>query len=323
MIYEQRIYSCIPGRLPALLKRFETQTLPIWKKHGIRPVGFWTVLVGDGNHDLHYLLAWELLAEREKIWNAFQADPAWHIRPRRQREGRADPRQHQERVPAADGILGDQVTASPMARGIDHVVHAVHDLDAAAALYRALGFQVGARNRTRRPGARRTISSSSPAASSNCCRRRARRDRSAWPAVLFVRSVQSRLPGARRGALDAGAGRARRRSRRASVPRSRDRRFRAVRFRARRQAPRRHADQGRVLARLCERSGRAGRSASSPASIAIPENFWNPAFQVHPNTAASVAGVVLVAEKPSRPLSIFLTAFTGAGEVAASTSGSA
>ncbi len=33
-----------------------------------------------------------------------------------------------------------------MARGIDHIVHAVHDLDAAAALYRALGFQVGARN---------------------------------------------------------------------------------------------------------------------------------------------------------------------------------
>jgi hypothetical protein len=78
MIYEQRIYRCIPGRLPALLKRFETQTLAIWKKHNIRPVGFWTVLVGDGNHDLHYMLAWESLAEREKIWNTFQADPAWH-----------------------------------------------------------------------------------------------------------------------------------------------------------------------------------------------------------------------------------------------------
>ena len=78
MIYEQRIYSCIPGRLPALLKRFETQTLPIWKKHGLRPVGFWTVLIGEGNHDLHYMLAWESLTEREKIWAVFQADPAWH-----------------------------------------------------------------------------------------------------------------------------------------------------------------------------------------------------------------------------------------------------
>jgi hypothetical protein len=78
MIYEQRIYSCIPGRLPALLKRFEEQTLKIWDKHGIKQAGFWTVLVGDGNHDLHYLLAWDSLAERERIWNAFQADPAWH-----------------------------------------------------------------------------------------------------------------------------------------------------------------------------------------------------------------------------------------------------
>jgi hypothetical protein len=77
MIYELRIYSCIPGRLPALLKRFETTTLGIWQKHGIRPAGFWTVLVGDGNNDLHYLLAWESLAERERIWTAFQSDQAW------------------------------------------------------------------------------------------------------------------------------------------------------------------------------------------------------------------------------------------------------
>jgi hypothetical protein len=36
MIYELRIYQCVPGKLPALLKRFETKTLDIWKKHGIR-----------------------------------------------------------------------------------------------------------------------------------------------------------------------------------------------------------------------------------------------------------------------------------------------
>jgi catechol 2,3-dioxygenase-like lactoylglutathione lyase family enzyme len=34
-----------------------------------------------------------------------------------------------------------------MARGIDHIVHAVRDLDAAAALYRGMGFTVGARNK--------------------------------------------------------------------------------------------------------------------------------------------------------------------------------
>jgi hypothetical protein len=78
MIHELRIYQCIPGKLPALLKRFESKTLDIWKKHGIRPTGFWTVLIGEGNNDLHYLLAWESLAEREQKWNAFQADPDWH-----------------------------------------------------------------------------------------------------------------------------------------------------------------------------------------------------------------------------------------------------
>src|SRR2546423_5999376 len=32
-------------------------------------------------------------------------------------------------------------------RGLDHIIHAVHDLDAAIDLYRRLGFRVGARNR--------------------------------------------------------------------------------------------------------------------------------------------------------------------------------
>src|SRR3954464_3553007 len=78
MIYELRVYQCIPGKLPALLKRFETKTLDVWKKHGIRPTGFWTVLIGDGNNDLHYLLAWPSLAERGQKWAASRADPQGH-----------------------------------------------------------------------------------------------------------------------------------------------------------------------------------------------------------------------------------------------------
>lgn len=77
MIHELRIYHCVPGRLPALNKRFETITLKIWEKHGIRQAGFWTVLIGESNHDLYYLLEWEDLAERERKWNAFMADPEW------------------------------------------------------------------------------------------------------------------------------------------------------------------------------------------------------------------------------------------------------
>lgn len=80
MLYEMRIYHCVPGRLPALNKRFETMTLALWAKHGIRPVGFWTDLIGESNQKLTYMLAWESLAEREQKWNAFAADPDWHAK---------------------------------------------------------------------------------------------------------------------------------------------------------------------------------------------------------------------------------------------------
>ena len=77
MIYEMRIYRCVPGRLPALLKRFETATLKIWEKHGIRQAGFFTTLIGESNQELTYFLAWESLAEREKKWAGFMSDPDW------------------------------------------------------------------------------------------------------------------------------------------------------------------------------------------------------------------------------------------------------
>lgn len=77
MIYELRVYHCVPGRLPALLNRFDTITLKLWDKHGIRQAGFWTVAIGSSNQDLYYLLQWESLAEREAKWGAFQTDPEW------------------------------------------------------------------------------------------------------------------------------------------------------------------------------------------------------------------------------------------------------
>jgi hypothetical protein len=78
MIYELRIYECLPGRMPALLKRFNDHTLAIWETHGIRQAGFFTTLVGESNNRLTYFLAWETMAEREAKWTAFINDPAWH-----------------------------------------------------------------------------------------------------------------------------------------------------------------------------------------------------------------------------------------------------
>ena len=77
MIYELRVYHCVPGRLPALLKRFDTITLKLWDKHSIKQAGFWTVAIGESSNDLYYLLAWDSLADREKKWAAFQTDQEW------------------------------------------------------------------------------------------------------------------------------------------------------------------------------------------------------------------------------------------------------
>ena len=77
MIHELRIYHCVPGRLPVLLNRFETITLAIWERFGIRQIGFWTVEIGDSSVDLYYLLEWASLAERETKWTAFMSDPEW------------------------------------------------------------------------------------------------------------------------------------------------------------------------------------------------------------------------------------------------------
>ena len=87
MIYELRVYDCLPGRLPALLRRFADHTLALWDKHGIRQAGFFTTMVGESNQRLTYFLAWESLAERETKWTAFATDPAVAQSTRRVRNG--------------------------------------------------------------------------------------------------------------------------------------------------------------------------------------------------------------------------------------------
>src|SRR5262249_39145484 len=68
------------------------------------------------------------------------------------------------------------------------------------------------------------------------------------------------------------------------------------------------------------------RAAKGPAiGFAVcqqhfPENFWNSAFQQHPNTASAIGSVVLVAENPTDH-HIFLSAFTGIRDLSATSSG--
>jgi hypothetical protein len=51
-----------------------------------------------------------------------------------------------------------------------------------------------------------------------------------------------------------------------------------------------------------------------------PENFWNPAFQQHPNGAAGIAGVLMIAENPSAHAE-FLYHFTGEHDLVSNSAG--
>jgi hypothetical protein len=76
MLHELRIYETVPGRMPALHQRFREITSKFFEKHGIRIVAYWEALIGTSNQ-LYYLVEWESLAERERKWGAFGADPDW------------------------------------------------------------------------------------------------------------------------------------------------------------------------------------------------------------------------------------------------------
>jgi hypothetical protein len=77
MLYEMRIYTAVPGKLPAVNDRFAKHTMGFFKKHGIGMLGFWTDEIGTSNQ-LTYILVFDSMADREKKWTAFQADSGWH-----------------------------------------------------------------------------------------------------------------------------------------------------------------------------------------------------------------------------------------------------
>lgn len=79
MFHELRTYRCTPGHLRDVIRRFEKYTVPLWDKYGIVHLGFWTVLVGESNHDFIYLLRWDSMEQRQELWSAFTSDPQWAI----------------------------------------------------------------------------------------------------------------------------------------------------------------------------------------------------------------------------------------------------
>lgn len=75
-LFELRIYYCLPGRLDALIQRFQNHTTKIFEKHGMENIGYW-VPVNNEKNALYYILAFPNKEAQEKSWASFIADPEW------------------------------------------------------------------------------------------------------------------------------------------------------------------------------------------------------------------------------------------------------
>ncbi len=74
--YEMRTYTAQPGKLQALLNRFETQTMALIEKHGIQNIGYW-VPINNTKNQLIYIVKHKEGSDIAKTWAKFGADPTW------------------------------------------------------------------------------------------------------------------------------------------------------------------------------------------------------------------------------------------------------
>ncbi len=204
-----------------------------------------------------------------------------------------------------------------MSRGLDHIVHAVRDLDAAAALYRRLGFTVGARNRHAWGTHNHIIQLPGFFVELLTVAEPEKLGTDGFSALFgtFNRIFLKQQEGlsllileSRNAAADVADFRA------AKIGVSD-----AMHFE--REGKRPDGSPVKVGFSLAfARDAGAPQIGFAACQQHYPENFWNPAFQQHANTVSGVAGVVLVAENPSDH-HIFLSAFSGVRDLHATSSG--
>jgi len=77
-VFELRTYTTLPGRLPALNKRFADHTIRIFAKHGMKSEMYW-IPTDDARKDntLIYVLSHDSQEAADKNWKEFQMDPEW------------------------------------------------------------------------------------------------------------------------------------------------------------------------------------------------------------------------------------------------------
>ena len=85
-VYELRIYTCHPGRLDALNKRFRDHTMRLFEKHGIKNVIYLTPV--DKEDTLIYLIVHDSPEAAQKSWQSFRDDAEWQkVRDESHRDG--------------------------------------------------------------------------------------------------------------------------------------------------------------------------------------------------------------------------------------------
>lgn len=78
MLYELREYTAVPGKLPALVKRFNDHTLELFEKFGIDVVFIAHTEFGDNSTgEIVYLVRWSSYQELADTWSRFLTDPEW------------------------------------------------------------------------------------------------------------------------------------------------------------------------------------------------------------------------------------------------------
>jgi hypothetical protein len=75
-VFELRTYMAHPGKFAAMQARFRDHIIPLFKKHNLTVIGFWTYADPPGaENTLVYVLAHESREAAKKNWAAFSADP--------------------------------------------------------------------------------------------------------------------------------------------------------------------------------------------------------------------------------------------------------
>jgi hypothetical protein len=77
-VYELRTYTTLPGRLPALNKRFADHTMKLFEKHGMKNEMYWFPTDEKlRENTLIYIVSHDSPEAAKKSWEGFRSDPEW------------------------------------------------------------------------------------------------------------------------------------------------------------------------------------------------------------------------------------------------------